>query len=619
MDEDFIESDSDSLPPTLDEEEMTDSSSDDDPNEPLSNFLTWVKHDITQEVPGVQESFTILIPPRNNDPLSILNLFISDSLVDLIVQQSNLYATFMDMHISRPMAVNDFWQFLGVLIYMACVDLPGIEYYWKQGTRQQLVADSITRDRFRELLRVLHFNDASLEAAKDSQFYDKIYKVRRLIEAANEAFSNVVEPEGMQSIDEQMVLFTGKTAPAGLQQYMPMKPISHGFKLWARCGVSGYTYEVELYTGRSLNPNIIRTSFGSITFESSDMSDVARNSSISISEVGASSSTRSKRQTYSTYSAESSTTSTIIPITAKVGVGAQVVLRLTENVSPNTRIFFDNFFASFDLLKILSERHLWAVCTMRDKMTKRCPLMSRKLIEKQPRGTYDYRLHQQDNILICAWRDNKRVLLGSNYIGIEPVGTAERYDKSQGGRVEITRPNIVSIYNKHMGGVDLADMLVSMNPINIKSRKWYRRLVWRIFDLLIANSWIVNRQIFEGEKMSLFDLKFYIAKALLSGAIPNPPIVAPIWDQPNFDNPDPNSPANKKKRVYIGSVPDEARLDKSNHFPIFIEKRERCRRSIVGTQRVTACNQLSQWQCSKCRVHLSLSSDRNCFLLFHTQ
>ena len=47
----------------------------------------------------------------------------------MIVHQSNLYATFKNIHISTPMTVDDFWLFIGVIIYMACVDLPGIEYY----------------------------------------------------------------------------------------------------------------------------------------------------------------------------------------------------------------------------------------------------------------------------------------------------------------------------------------------------------------------------------------------------------------------------------------------------------------------------------------------------------
>ena len=216
----------------------------------------------------------------------------------MIVQQRNLYTIFKDIHISKAMSVSDFWLFLGVIIYMACIDLPGIEYYWKQSTRQQPVADAITRNRFREILKTLHFNDASIEPGRDSELYDKIYKVRPLLDAANFSFGNVVRAEGVQSIDEQMVLFTGKTAPAGLHQYMPMKPISHGFKLWARCGVSGYTYEVELFTGRSKKPQTstpLDISFEPLNFDRSSIS------SASNSIIGETSSTRLKRNVRSVY------------------------------------------------------------------------------------------------------------------------------------------------------------------------------------------------------------------------------------------------------------------------------------------------------------------------------
>ena len=251
-----------------------------------------------------------------------------------------------------------------------------------------------------------------------------------------------------------MVLFTGKTAPAGLHQYMPMKPIFHGFKLWARCGVSGYTYEIELYTGRKIQFQTsipLDISFEQLTFDTSSIS------SASNSRIGESASTRPKRNVRSVfaYPIASASASLSLPPPRKVGLGGEVVLRLTERVAPNTRIFFDNFFASYALLKVLSDRTLWAVCTMRDRMTAKCPLPSKKQIEKQHRGSFYYRVHQLDEILICAWLDNKRVLLGSHYVGIKPIGTALRYERSQGGKVEIQRPNIVFVYNRHMGALIL--------------------------------------------------------------------------------------------------------------------------------------------------------------------
>ena len=74
-----------------------------------------------------------------------------------------------------------------------------------------------------------------------------------------------------------------------------------------------------------------------------------------------------------------------------------------------------------------------------------------------------------------------------------------------------------------------------------------------------------------------------------------------------------DEPHKQRKRVNLGSVPDESRLDRLNHFPIFTAKRERCRRSIAAHQRVVACNQRTQWKCLKYRVHLCLFLNETVF------
>ena len=50
-----------------------------------------------------------------------------------------------------------------------------------------------------------------------------------------------------------MTLFKGTKAPRGMKQYMPNKPIEHGFKNWARASASGYIYEISFYTGKYAN------------------------------------------------------------------------------------------------------------------------------------------------------------------------------------------------------------------------------------------------------------------------------------------------------------------------------------------------------------------------------
>lgn len=52
---------------------------------------------------------------------------------------------------------------------------------------------------------------------------------------------------------------------SSLKQYMPMKPVKRGYKIWARAdALTGYLYEFEVYSGKtervvevSLGPNIV--------------------------------------------------------------------------------------------------------------------------------------------------------------------------------------------------------------------------------------------------------------------------------------------------------------------------------------------------------------------------
>ena len=53
------------------------------------------------------------------------------------------------------------------------------------------------------------------------------------------------------STDKHMTKFKGRYS---MKQYLKMKPIKWGFKLWFRCASSnGYLYEFDLYLGKKQN------------------------------------------------------------------------------------------------------------------------------------------------------------------------------------------------------------------------------------------------------------------------------------------------------------------------------------------------------------------------------
>ncbi|VVD04914.1 unnamed protein product [Leptidea sinapis] len=53
---------------------------------------------------------------------------------------------------------------------------------------------------------------------------------------------------------------------------------------------------------------------------------------------------------------------------------------------------------------------------------------------------------------------------------------------------------LMSEYNLSMGGVDLADRMLSDCPSRARTKKWTVRVVFHMFDLAATNSWFVYRQ-----------------------------------------------------------------------------------------------------------------------------
>lgn len=90
-----------------------------------------------------------------------------------------------------------------------------------------------------------------------------------------------------------------------------------------------------------------------------------------------------------------------------------------------------------------------------------------------------------------------------------------RFDKKTKKTVQISCLKIIKEYNRHLGGVDLLDSLISRYKIKIRSKKWYMRIWYHLIDITIVNAWLLYKRV-ETEKgnkpkMTLFDFRFEIA------------------------------------------------------------------------------------------------------------
>ena len=127
-------------------------------------------------------------------------------------------------------------------------------------------------------------------------------------------------------------------------------------------------------------------------------------------------------------------------------------------------MYIDNWFTTLDLLIYLKKSGIHCCDTLRANRLQGCPLLSNKMLKQKGRVAID---HQSDLIsgnIVAKWMDNNAVHVASNFVGVEPIGTVKRWSGEHKSKIDIECPQLVLFYNKGMGGVDLADMLIFSLP-----------------------------------------------------------------------------------------------------------------------------------------------------------
>ncbi|XP_048064107.1 piggyBac transposable element-derived protein 3-like [Megalobrama amblycephala] len=218
-------------------------------------------------------------------------------------------------------------------------------------------------------------------------------------------------------------------------------------------------------------------------------------------------------------------------------------------------------------------------------------------------GQVDFRVNQDNNIIV-RWFDNKAVNLISSFVGIEPVGNVKRWDRKSKTHIMVPRPAIVEAYNKFMGGVDLLDMLSALYKFSFRSRRWYMYIWWHTVTVAVINAWNLYRrdQKMLDPKMKTMALRRF--QALVGTSLTSAGKAKKVGRPLSCPEAAPSAP---RKRSSC-SVSLDVRRDAMDHFPTW-ETRQRCKHCTN--------NHFSHVYCEKCKVHLCLNKDRNCFRDYH--
>ncbi|CAI6352713.1 unnamed protein product [Macrosiphum euphorbiae] len=121
--------------------------------------------------------------------------------------------------------------------------------YWSTAPdlNDSYISKQMTVNRFGWFLTNIHCNDSSLEPKRGSPNFDKLYKLKLVIEKLGECFQKSKNLTQDLTIYESMVKFKGRST---IKQYMPQKPIKRGYKIWMLNDKTKYTSKFQVYTGK---------------------------------------------------------------------------------------------------------------------------------------------------------------------------------------------------------------------------------------------------------------------------------------------------------------------------------------------------------------------------------
>lgn len=291
----------------------------------------------------------------------------------------------------------------------------------------ETVSNVMPLNRYKKIIENVHCNDNNNIFAKSHPKNDKLHKLRPLIDMLNANLGKVYKPSSFYTIDESMIAFKGRCV---LKQYMPMKPIKRGYKVWCLAdSTTGFIIAFIIYTGKE---------------------EVVLNSTL----------------------------------------GERVVLNFAANIRPGSIVVVDNFFTSVSLLENLREKNIFACGTVRSN-SKGLPLFMKKdkQIEKSMnRGEFQFQV--KNRIAAVKWKDSKAVNFLSSAHSPRQTTTVLRRLRN-GKRMEVNCPQVVKVYNQAMGGVDRFDQLHERYAIGRRSVKWWHRIFYYLVDLAIVNSFVM--------------------------------------------------------------------------------------------------------------------------------
>lgn len=259
---------------------------------------------------------------------------------------------------------NDIKKLFGLHILMGNFKFPRVRMYWDTTLKMNVFPDAMPVNKFFKIRNYLH----CVNNLTDQNPNDKFWKVRPIYDDIQK-YCSTLKKEREISVDEQIAPFKGSHE---MKQYLPSKPHPWGFKIFMLCGKSGMLYDFIIYQGKS--------------------TEIEK------------------------------------PLLKNNGFGAAVVLYLIRNVEAGHVLYCDNYFNTYRLIQILTDKDIRFAGTVRINRFLNPPFP--KIKNKSKRG-YQKDVVSSDGVVMTQWIDNKVITMCSNYVGIGETDVVKRWSKKE--------------------------------------------------------------------------------------------------------------------------------------------------------------------------------------------
>ena len=382
-------------------------------------------------------------------PLDYLKLFVTDSLIENIVKFTNEYAhiqiakkrirntQYRDKEWasdgSDNVTVEEMWAYLGCCIIMSINPSRQLRHIFSSDPYMNNpgIRNVFTLKRFTKISNFFCVSDKSIEPARDSKNYDKLFKMRPVVEHLNNLFPRYWHYSATVCIDESTIRMRSRDS---VKQFNPSKPNRYGWKVWSCCDSDSpqkpYLISFIPYLGKKFTK------------------------------------------------------------VSKHGLFFDVVTKLTEPMrGSNVRLYTDSAYSHLRTFSYLMKHSIFATGTVRKNTVGLHPSV-RVPPKKMARGAYKiFQCQNNRNITCCLWNDTRGVRFISTEADPTKVGGALR---RVGGKYErIAQPAVAGKYGQFYKSIDQFDFLSTKYTIARRSYRPWKYLWSFCLQASIVNAYIL--------------------------------------------------------------------------------------------------------------------------------